>query len=102
MPWINVTSLLLGMLCWLLPAVFLLFHKKIPRRYWIYASAASLTACSLSLYLQMCYTDTLITGENWSALMDTYNAVVIAAGYLLLVGLVLNGVLLLVYSRRGK
>ena len=81
----NVASLLLGLVAWALP-----ISTIITRRYRAAYPSVSFGLCSLSLLLQLMQVQNLVRKQDWSALMDTWYAVVFAGFVLLLVNLVAN------------
>ena len=95
--WLNLGSLLLGLIAWILPVVNLVLHDKTDNRNWIAFSVASVSTCAISLCMQLFYTDYLVKIEDWSALMDTSHAVAWVAALLLVVTIILNAITLVVY-----
>ncbi|HOJ01595.1 MAG TPA: hypothetical protein PLL88_08255 [Anaerolineaceae bacterium] len=95
--WLNIGSLVLGLIAWMLPVVNLAQHNKADHGHWGVFSMASVSACAISLCMQIFYTDHLVKIEDWSALMDTSHAVALVATLLLLVTIVLNGITVSVY-----
>ncbi|MEG6521528.1 hypothetical protein [Desulfotomaculum sp. 1211_IL3151] len=100
MGWLNVGSLLLGLIAWTLPVVNLMQYKKREFRNWSTLSIMSIIACSISLYFQIIYTNYLVKIEDWSALMDTSGVLVFVGSVLLIVTLLLNVITLIVYNGR--
>ncbi|MEL7609052.1 MAG: hypothetical protein AAGU74_06060 [Bacillota bacterium] len=98
--WLNLGSLVLGLIAWILPAVNLARRNKTDRRSFAVFSTASLGACAVSLYMQILYTDHLVKIEDWSALMDTSSAVAFAALALLAGTILLNAAALAVYCKK--
>ncbi|WP_223702574.1 hypothetical protein [Sutcliffiella deserti] len=98
--WLNIGSLVLGLIAWILPVINLLQYKKHEHRNWGVLSIMSISACSISLYFQMVYNNYLVKIEDWSALMDTSGGVVFAATVLLVVTLLLNVITLFVYRHK--
>lgn len=98
--WLNVGSLVLGLVSWILPVVALMRFNKHERRNWAAFSMMSLSACAMSLIFQMYYNYHLVQIADWAALMDTMGAVAVAATILLVVTLVLNAIMLIVYRER--
>ncbi|MCM3638979.1 hypothetical protein M3152_14845 [Sporosarcina luteola] len=92
---LNVGSLVLGLIAWLLPVVSLMRTTK----HRAALSIMSLSACAISLILQIYYNYHLVQIEDWAALMDTIRGVVVAATVLLIGTLLLNTISLLVYRR---
>lgn len=97
--WLNVGSLILGLVAWILPLVALMLYKKEHNK-WIIFPIASLSACAVSLCFQIFYNDHLVKIEDWSALMDTTDAVSSAAAALLIITILLNIITLIVYRGR--
>lgn len=96
--WMNLASLVLGVVSWILPLVGMGWKKGDSGRALIF-SFLSVAACAASLCLQLHYSNYLVRIEDWSALMDTSGAV---ATFLLLTTLVLNAVALLVCYYKTK
>lgn len=94
---LNLGSLVLGLTAGVLPVINLLRYRSNNNKHWITFSILSLSACAVSLCLQMFYNYHLVKTEDWSALMDTTGAVVFAATILLIVTIVLNAITLFVY-----
>ncbi len=97
---LNLGSLILGLVAWLLPVVNLMHSKKHGNRNWAVFSMMSLMACAISLSFQITYNNHLVKIEDWSALMDTSDAVASAASILLSVTILLNALTLIVYRGR--
>ncbi len=95
--WFNLGSLILGLIAWILPVVNLMRQNKTRHRNWAVFSVASVSACAASLCLQIYYINHLVKIEDWSALLDTSDAVVLAATILLAVTVILNAITLAVY-----
>lgn len=95
--WLNLGSLVLGLIAWILPCINLMKHNKANPRNLVIFSVASVSACAISLCMQIFYTNHLVNTEDWSALMDTSPTLVVVASMLLVVTLILNAVTLVVY-----
>ncbi len=91
----NLGSLILGLAAWGLP--FLAIGKK--DRFSI-CCLGSFGCCILSLMLQLFEVKNRVNLEDWSALMDTMHAVVLAAVGMVVVMLVCNLIALLHTARR--
>lgn len=100
MGWLNVGSLVLGLIAWILPIVAMTKYKNHDKKDWMVLSMMSISACAISLFCQMVYHYYLVKIEDWSALMDTLGAVVFAATVLLSVTILLN-VVTLILNRTG-
>lgn len=81
----NLGSILLGLAAWALPLLYLM----VGRRRGLFCGG-SLALCALSLYLQLREVMYRTNIGDLSAVMDTINAVVLAANVLLVTTLVLN------------
>lgn len=82
---LNLASLLLGLGAWALPMIAILRKRNAGL-----STGISFGLCSLSLLLQICYTQHLVNIGDWSALQDTHYAVQFAACALLIGTAVLN------------
>ena len=98
--WLNLGSLVLGLIALALPVVNLVHQNKANHRNWVVFSVASVSACAISLCLQILYTDHLVKTEDWSALMDTSGAVALVATSLLVVTMILSATTLVVYYEK--
>lgn len=90
---LNVGSLVLGLVAWILPVVSLIRVTK----HWAALSIVSMSACAMSLFFQIYYTYHLVRIEDWAALIDTMGAVLVAATVLFTVTLLLNAITLFAY-----
>lgn len=99
MSYLNLGSLLLGLIAWILPITNLARHNKVEHKNWDIFSTASFIVCSISLFFQIVYQDYLAKTENWSAIMDTSGALVFVSAVLIVVTIVLNIITLLKYRR---
>ncbi|NBJ67899.1 MULTISPECIES: hypothetical protein [Clostridia] len=97
----NIGSLVLGLIAWILPIVSLMKYKKQTYQNWAILSIISISACAISLGLQIFNSYHLVKLEDWSALMDTMGAVAIIAAVLLFVTILLNILNLIIYHRKS-
>lgn len=81
----NLGSLILGLAAWVMP--FLAIRKK--DRFGL-CCMGSFGCCILSLLLQLFEVKNRVNLEDWSALMDTMRAVVLASVVMIVVMLVCN------------
>ena len=100
--WLNIGSLLLGLVAWILPVLSLIGNKKHEYSNWGILAVLSISACAISISFQMFYHYHLVKIEDWTALMDTTRAVVIATAVLLIFTLLLNGLTFIVYQKNKK
>lgn len=96
---LNLGSLVLGLIAWILPVISLVQPSNVDHWRWPVFSAASVSACAVSLWMQILYSNHLVKIEDWSALMDTSSAVASVTALLLVVTIMLNAIALLVYYR---
>lgn len=96
--WFNLGSLVLGLAACVLPIIALARHGRGGMLF----STASMGACAVSLYLQILETSSRVRLEDWSALMDTFGAVVFASTVLLVVTLLLNAAVLGLMMRKNR
>lgn len=98
--WLNLGSLGLGLLAWIIPIISLIRkHKRNYKRFNI-STLVSLGSCSLSLWFQILYNHHLVEIKDWSALMDTTGALVLVSGVLVIVTIILN--IISIYSNRSR
>ncbi|RXJ04492.1 hypothetical protein DS745_03670 [Anaerobacillus alkaliphilus] len=100
--WLNVGSLVLGLIALTLPIVNLSREKKEDNKAWVILSVISLSACAISICFQIFYTSHLVIIEDWSALLDTHKAVAIVSALLLIGTITLNVLTLVVYRDKAK
>ncbi|WP_343379293.1 hypothetical protein [Candidatus Bathycorpusculum sp.] len=101
MIWLNLGSLLLGLVAWLLPLINLVIGNKAKNKNWAVLSVASVSACAVSLCMQLFEQGSMVQAKDWSALMDTANAVVNVSLVLLVVTITLNVITLVVYRKNS-
>lgn len=99
---LNPASFVLGLIAWLLPVVNILRYKKLYNKNWYTFSIASMGACAISLYFQILYYYHLIDIKDWSAMMDTIGALVLAASALIGVTVTLNIIVMFIYHNRAR
>ncbi|MFD9625649.1 hypothetical protein [Peribacillus muralis] len=97
---LNLGSLVLGLLAWILPVVNLMRYKNHEIKNWIALSFMSISACAISLCFQILYNYHLVRIEDWGAVMDTMYAVALIAPVLFIVIIILNGITLFLYRDR--
>ncbi|WP_315634779.1 hypothetical protein [Rossellomorea yichunensis] len=95
MVWLNIGSLLLGLLAWTLPLVNLFRNRKNHVAF----TMLSMGACAVSLSFQIFYHYHLVTIGDWSAIMDISGAVAFAAAVLLGGTILLNAITLIPHKK---
>jgi cytochrome c oxidase subunit 4 len=94
---LNLGSIVLGLIAWVLPIANLMRYDKARHRNWAALSMASFSACTVSLCMQIFYGNHLVKIEDWPALMDTSSAVTLVSIILTVVTVILNAVTIAVY-----
>ena len=100
MTYLNLGSLVLGLIAWFLPVVCLAKRNKAENKNWIIFSMSSISVCAISIFLQILYQNYLVNIEDWSAISDTSHGVAVVSGVLLVVTLVLNIITLTKYRKQ--
>ena len=98
--WLNVGSLLFGLIAWITPIIKLIQFNKGTIKKVLLTSTTSLVACSVSLCMQILYTGYLVKIQDWTALLDTYDMLIFASLILLIITIVLNLFTLVIYVSR--
>lgn len=97
---LNPASLLLGLIAWILPIISLMQYKENKNKSWIILSIISISSCVISLFLQIIYNNHLVQINDWSALMDTTDALVFVSEVLIVVTIILNTVTTFIYYKK--
>lgn len=90
MGWLNIGSLVLGLIAWMLPLLNLTSKEITPK--WTLFAMGSLSACGTSIFLQLYYQAYLAEISDWGAITDTIPTIVSVAGFLLISTILLNGI----------
>lgn len=98
---LNLGSLALGLIAWILPVISLMRYVRHDHRNWVILTFMSFSACAISLVFQIFYNYLLVKIEDWSALMDTMGGVAFASAVLLIVTIILNTIILILYRGRA-
>ena len=98
--WLNISSLLLGLISWLFPIINIIRYRRGNQKNWITLSLLSMSACIISLWFQIIYNHYLVEIEDWSALMDTTGAVVFVSAVLIIITVLLNIINLFLHKSR--
>lgn len=100
--YLNLVSLILGFIAWMLPIVNLIKYNNHEHKNWMIFSIASVGACASSLCFQIIYNSHLVKTEDWSALLDTSGNMAWVCTFLLMVTIALNIVTIVVYRKKGR
>lgn len=99
---LNIASILLGLIAFVLPVINLIRYNTSNNQYWFVFTLMSIVSCMLSLGMQIFYINHLINMKDWTAIMDTINVVAFSSALLLVATIVLNGVTLFAYIGNRK
>ncbi|PKM69982.1 MAG: hypothetical protein CVU94_01330 [Firmicutes bacterium HGW-Firmicutes-19] len=102
MEWLNVGSLILGSIAWILPIVGLLFFRKKYLQSSFGLAALSFAVCAIAIFFQMMYHQYLIDINDMSALLDTSKVVTNISGILLIFTGILNALNVGIRIRRSN
>lgn len=97
--WLNIGSLILGLIAWGMPIIDMMQYKNRNFKRTGIFSIVSLSACAASLCMQIFYTDHLVKIEDWTVLMDTSYAVARVSLILLMITIILNAISLVLCYR---
>ncbi len=97
--WLNLGSLVLGAIAWLLPAINISRYSKRSEN-WVTLAMVSISACSISLFFQIYSFYERVRSEDWSALMDTVSVIATVPAILLIGTILLNGITWYIYRDR--
>lgn len=96
---LNLGSLVFGVIAWILPVINLSRYDKRSRN-WVTFSIMSISACSISLFLQIFSFYERVKAEDWSALMDTVSIIASVPAILLIGTIILNTITLYMHRNR--
>lgn len=100
--WLNIGSLILGLIAWGMSIIDMMQYKNRNFKRTGTFSIVSLSACAASLCMQIFYIDYLVKIEDWTALMDTSYAVARVSFIILMITLILNGISLALGYGKNK
>ncbi|MDU5111045.1 MAG: hypothetical protein E6248_11395 [Clostridium sp.] len=99
---LNPVSLILGIIAWILPIINIIKYKKNNNENWATLSIVSMSACAISIYFQIIYSNYLVNIEDLSSLMDTIGTSVFMSSVLLIITIILNVATLLIYRNKAE
>ena len=88
--WLNLGSLILGLIAWLIPFFGIIRHKKRKGNFSLLLLLVSMGACATALWFQISYNNYLVHIQDWTALMDTSPTLNWVAAVLFIGTLLLN------------
>lgn len=95
---LNLASLILGLIAWILSIVNIINHKKLNNKNWITFSFISMGACATSICFQILNINHLVNINDWSAIIDTIGFLAFVSSALLVITIILNIITLLIYG----
>lgn len=96
---LNLGSLILGLIAWIVPVISLMRIKKENNQNYLALSAISLSSCAISLTLQISSISQMVKVQDWTAILDTIDSTVFVSMILVAVTIILNIVHLFMYRR---
>lgn len=98
---LNLASLVLGLTAWALPLIALIERKDKNKKRMMKQTGFSFIFCILAIWLQLHYQSYLVSIEDWAALADTADAVVVASNVLIAFTLIFNAMVFKRYRRKA-
>ncbi|MGM8365896.1 hypothetical protein ACLIBG_10525 [Virgibacillus sp. W0181] len=99
--WLNLGSLMLGLIAWIIPFINLAVGKKQMNIKWIALTIISFSVCAIAICFQIFYNLYLVKVEDFAALADTMRGVAVASTVLVIVTILLNALTLRLYRERS-
>ena len=99
---LNIGSLILGLIAWVLAVFSIVKYRKDGFRKGIIISSLIMSSCAISILFQILYNDYLVKIEDFTALMDTTGTLVVASSALVIVTITLNGIYLILTKDGGN
>ena len=90
----------MGLIAWILPVVSIKKRNKQGHN-WAVFTVSSMTACAVSLCMQIIYMNRLVYIDDWWALYDTSYFVANASIILLVVTILLNAAVMFIYRNKS-
>lgn len=96
MAFLNVSSIVLGLIAWGLPIYSLMVRKN-----WVMLSILSLSSCATALCFQIMSINEWVNVSDWTALLDTMNTLVFISIFLLITTIILNVLTWIIYRKHS-
>lgn len=96
---LNLGSLILGLIAWIVPVISLMRIKKGNNQNYLALSAISFSSCAISLTLQISSISQMVKIQDSTAILDTIDSTVFVSMILVAVTIILNIVHLFMYRR---
>ena len=97
--WLNIGSVLLGLIALIIPIVNLMREDKSVNKNLGIFSGISISACATSLCMQIFYTNHLVNIKDFTAMMDLLGIVASVSAVLLIATIILNALAYIAYSK---
>ena len=97
---LNKGSLLFGLIALVIPIINLMMQYKSASKNLGILSGISISACAISLCMQILYANQLVNIQDWTALMDLTDTVAKVSSVLLIATITLNIITYITYNRK--
>ena len=102
MEWMNVSSIVLGLVGLIIPIIHFINYKKFSKKYNGLVHIISFVSCGVAIVFQNIYTDYLLKIEDWTAILDTYSTITKISIILLAIITALNLIVYIVSNKEYK
>lgn len=96
--WLNIGSILCGLIAVIIPTINLMRKDKSVIDNLGIFSGISISACSISLCMQIFYANHLVNIEDFTAIMDIFGTVASVSAALVVATIVLNVITYMIYN----
>ncbi|MEG2869772.1 MAG: hypothetical protein RR894_18730 [Terrisporobacter sp.] len=98
--WLNIGSLLFGLIAIIIPIIKFIMQDKSDSKNLGILPGISISACAISLCMQILYANHLVNIQDWTALMDLTDTVAKVSVGLLIATITLNIITYITYNRK--
>ncbi|MEG1311519.1 MAG: hypothetical protein RR942_11835 [Romboutsia sp.] len=98
--WLNKGSLLFGLIALIIPIIKIMMKDESDTKRLGILSGISISACAISLCMQIIYANHLVNIQDWTALMDLTDTVAKVSAVLLIATITLNIITYITYNRK--
>lgn len=99
--WLNIGSILCGLIAVIIPIINLMRKDESVRNNLGIFSGISISACAISLCLQIFYADHLVNIEDFTAMMDIFATVANTSVVLVVATIVLNIITYMMFNKEN-
>jgi len=100
--WMSLGSILFGLIALMIPIIGIVSNQKLRIKETRIFTFLSLSACGISLFLQIFSAEIMVRFEDFSGLIDTIDVVVVISGALLLLTIILNLIDIMLFGKKRK